>query len=246
MSSSVNEPFEPLAREPAYLKVFKAIEEKIVSNSLPDGAFLPIEAELCEQFHVTRSTVREGLRLLEQSGLIVRGSHKKFVVKRPSSSDVAAVASRSLALAGVTFSEVWDALSCYYPQAARIAAERLSTEKLNDLRKVRETLKSADVKDHEMTVALAVEFFQHIAHGLDNRVMLATLQSLNLMIGESLRKVIACTPQARKRILSAQLKLIDAFEARDEKLAESWMLKHIDDLKRGYHVAKVDLDKPIL
>ncbi|WP_419572449.1 GntR family transcriptional regulator, partial [Rheinheimera sp.] len=72
---------------------------------------MPIEAELCEQFQVTRSTVREGLRLLEQSGLIARGSHKKFIVKRPNASDVAVAASRSLALGGVTFNEVWETLA---------------------------------------------------------------------------------------------------------------------------------------
>ena len=103
--------FSPLDRQPAYLKVYRAIEQNIIDGVLADGESLPIEAELCEQFKVTRSTVREGLRLLEQSGLIERGARKKFLVKRPSSNDVAVAASRSLALGGVTFSEVWDALS---------------------------------------------------------------------------------------------------------------------------------------
>jgi DNA-binding FadR family transcriptional regulator len=111
---------------------------------------------------------------------------------------------------------------------------------------VRAALEAEPERDHEATVAGAVEFFQATAKGLDNRVMLAMLQSLNLMIGESLRHVIARAPKAKDRILNAQKKLIEAFDARDSDLAAEWMEKHIADLKRGYEVAKVDMDEAIL
>lgn len=238
--------FQPIERAPAYMKVFRAIEQRISDGSLKDGAHLPTEAALCAQFGVTRSTVREGLRLLEQTGLIVRGPAKKFFIRRPSSADIAAAASRSFALGGVTFSEVFDALATMYPEAARLAAKRLSKEKIAALRNVRAALEAAPDRDHEATVASAVEFFQQIARGLDNRVMLAMLQSLNLMIGESLRHVIARAPKAKDRILNAQKKLVEAFDARDPDLAAEWMAKHIADLKRGYEVAKVGMDEAIL
>ncbi len=238
--------FQPIERAPAYLKVFRAIEEKISDGSLKDGAHLPTEGELCAQFGVTRSTVREGLRLLEQTGLIVRGPAKKFFIKRPAAADIAAAASKSFALGGVTFSEVFDALATLYPEAARLAAKRLTKADIAEMKKAGDSLTSARDGDHEATVAGAVEFFQLIAKGLDNRVMLAMLQSLNLMIGESLRQVIAKAPRAKDRILNAQKKLIEAFEARNPDLAADWMAKHVADLKRGYDVAKVDLDAAIL
>lgn len=238
--------FQPIERAPAYMKVFRAIEKKISDGALKDGAHLPTEAELCAQFGVTRSTVREGLRLLEQTGLIVRGPAKKFFIKRPAASDIAAAASKSFALGGVTFSEVWDALATMYPEAARLAARRLSKAKIAELKLVGEGLKAARDSDHEATVEAAVEFFQQIAKGIDNRVMLAMLQSLNLMIGESLRQVISKAPKAKDRILNAQGKLVEAFERRDADLAADWMAKHIVDLKRGYDVAKVEMDAAIL
>jgi DNA-binding FadR family transcriptional regulator len=237
--------FKPLEREPAYLKVFRAIEARIADGTLEDGAHLPTEAELCEQFGVTRSTVREGLRLLEQTGLVQRAG-KKIIIKRPNSADIAAAASKSFAHGGVTFSEVWDALATLYPEAARLAAMRLSGDDIAELEKVRAGLEAARADDYEATVAAAVEFFQHIACGLDNRIMLAMLQSLNMMIGESLRQVIAGAPKAKDRIVNAQKKLLEAFEARDAELAANWMAKHIADLKRGYEVAKVDMDAAIL
>ena len=238
--------FSPLDREPAYMKVYRAIEQNIAEGVLADGEALPIEAELCEQFQVTRSTVREGLRLLQQSGLIARGARKKLLVRKPDSTDVALAASRSLALGGVTFNEVWDALSNYYPLAVRLATERLTTSRIDELAGVRATMAAAPESDEATTVACAEEFFHGIARGLDNKVMLAMLVSLNMMIGESLRLVIGRAPNARSRILTAQGHIIDGFRRRDGVFASQWMSRHIADLKRGYLVADVDMDQPIL
>jgi DNA-binding FadR family transcriptional regulator len=236
--------FKPLSREPVYLKVANAIEADILSGALPEGALLPTEGELCAQFAVTRSSVREGIRLLEQSGLVERGAAKRLVIRSPKMSEIAAAASRGLARGGATFREAWEALQTFYPQAARLAASRLDKATLAKLRGISETLDGQG--DADSTLKAAVEFFQHLAAGLDNRIMLAMLQSLNMMIGASLAQVIDETPKARSRIRAAQKEIIAALEARDGDKAAEWMAKHIDDLMRGYKVAKVDFDARIL
>ena len=43
-----------------------------------------------------------------------------------------------------------------------------------------------------------------------------------------------------------QVGIIAALEADDEEKAATWMTRHIDDLMRGYQVAKVDLNARIL
>ncbi len=236
--------FKPLDHEPVYMKVSRAIEEEIISGALPAGSLLPTEGELCEQFGVTRSSVREGIRLLQQSGLVERGAAKRLVVRAPKVSEIAATASRGLAHGGVTFREVWETLALFYPPAARAAAKNLSQQTIDALRDINQGLRAS--KDGDAAVEGAVAFFQAIAAGLNNRVMLAMLQSLNMMIGASLARVIGETPQAKKRIEEAQGKIIAALEAHDEDKAAEWMSRHIDDLMRGYKVAKVDLDARIL
>ena len=238
--------FEPLAREPAYLKVCRAIEEKIMVGQLADGASLPTEAELCEQFGVTRSTVREGIRMLEQTGLIVRGPAKRLFVSRPKTLDVAAATSRGLSLGGATFREVWEGLATIYPPAARMAAERLDSDKIKILRSIRDELAQRKNAETEAVVAGAVGFFHEIAGGLANRVMLAMLGSLNMMIEASVSRMIEKAPKARVRIVEAQGKIIDAIVAGDCEKAERWMRRHVDDIARGCEVAGIDLDAPVL
>ena len=127
-----------------------------------------------------------------------------------------------------------------------MAADRLDKEAIARLEEIRGEMGSAAKNDHDKTVECAVAFFQVIAEGLNNKVMLAMLASLNIMIGESLRQVVSKAPNARARILAAQENIIDGFVRGDKEQSEQWMAKHIADLRRGYLVAKVDMDQPIL
>ncbi len=238
--------FKPLTREPAYLKVCRAIEEKIVSGDLADGASLPTEAELCDQFAVTRSTVREGIRMLEQTGLIIRGPAKRLFVRRPGAHDVAAAASRGLFLGGSTFREVWESLTTIYPPSARLAAQRLDRTTIDKLHAINAELAGRSDRDTQAVVIGAVEFFHEIASGLNNRVMLAMLDSLNMTIEASLRRVIEKAPNARPRIVEAQQHIIAALEAKDGAETEKWMRRHTDDIARGCKVAGLDLDAPVV
>ena len=62
--------FEPVTTVRAYERVVEQVEQAILSGSLKAGDRLPSERELIAQFGVSRSTVREALRVLESSGLV--------------------------------------------------------------------------------------------------------------------------------------------------------------------------------
>ena len=238
--------FSAIRKEPAYMKVAKAIEADISARRLLPGDTLPTEGELSAQFGLNRSTVREGIRLLEQQGLLERGDGKRLIICQPDMGDVARRASRDLAFGGVTFREVWEALAMLQPAAARLAARRSDAEVIARLNEINEQLRAAKAKDHESTVRAAKAFFTVLAESLDNRVLEVTLHSMTRLIAASLMRVIDGAPRARSRIIEAQRQLIEALEATDEDAAELWMGRHISDLKRAYEVAKVDLDESVL
>jgi DNA-binding FadR family transcriptional regulator len=62
--------FEPVATVRAYERVVQQIEEAVFSGSLKAGERLPSERELMTQFAVSRSTIREALRVLQAADLI--------------------------------------------------------------------------------------------------------------------------------------------------------------------------------
>ncbi|MFC4007298.1 FadR/GntR family transcriptional regulator [Nonomuraea purpurea] len=62
--------FEPVRAVRAYERVVEQIEEAIEGGTLCPGQRLPSERELMVQFSVSRSTVREALRVLQARGLV--------------------------------------------------------------------------------------------------------------------------------------------------------------------------------
>ncbi|MEE3663286.1 GntR family transcriptional regulator [Brenneria sp. g21c3] len=59
-------------KESLYKRISRELVQNIASGQFPAGSLLPSELELCEQYQVSRHTVREALRELTEQGLILR------------------------------------------------------------------------------------------------------------------------------------------------------------------------------
>jgi DNA-binding FadR family transcriptional regulator len=92
-----------IERAAAYRLVYEMIEREILEGRMRVGDPLPAELQLAEQLGVNRSTVREGIRLLENSGLVARDGGKLPRISTPHYLDLASSASRALVLHSVTF-----------------------------------------------------------------------------------------------------------------------------------------------
>src|SRR4051812_28742507 len=66
-------PLTPFPRRPVRLAlpVIEALVDQIVSGELPAGSQLPSEPALCEIFGVSRITMREAVKSLEEKGLVL-------------------------------------------------------------------------------------------------------------------------------------------------------------------------------
>lgn len=92
--------FEPSARPPAYQVLAEELRGQILSGRLRPGERLPTEPQLCARSGVSRSTVREALRLLASQHLIVttRGVTGGSFVARPSPEQISATLSDAMHL----------------------------------------------------------------------------------------------------------------------------------------------------
>ncbi|WP_440896955.1 GntR family transcriptional regulator [Amphibacillus sp. Q70] len=69
---------------PRYLFVIEQIREKINKGELEPGQRLPSEMDFAKQLHVSRNTLREALRILEEENIIIRRHGiGTFVNKKP-------------------------------------------------------------------------------------------------------------------------------------------------------------------
>jgi GntR family transcriptional regulator len=67
---------------PFYFQLAELLEQEIASGRWAPGARIPSEPELCEQFGLSRTTIRQALARLEQRGLIQRLKGQGTFVQR--------------------------------------------------------------------------------------------------------------------------------------------------------------------
>jgi GntR family transcriptional regulator, transcriptional repressor for pyruvate dehydrogenase complex len=75
--------FEKLNVPSAYQVVSRELRRMILRRDLKTGEQLPTEAQLAEHFGVNRSTVREGIRQLENEGFVRRGAANGYALPSP-------------------------------------------------------------------------------------------------------------------------------------------------------------------
>jgi len=120
----------PSSRPPAYQLLADDLREQITSGQLRPGERLPTEPELCQRSGVSRSTVREALRLLASQHLIVttRGVTGGSYVAKPDAATLAESLSRGVSLlvssVPVGLSELLEVREMLEVPAAGLAARR--------------------------------------------------------------------------------------------------------------------------
>ena len=229
---------------PTYLVVADRIEREIMEGRLRPGDRLPTETALAEDLGVNRSTMREGLRILEQTGLVERRSGRRLYAASPGAARLGAPVSRALLLYRVTFEELYQLMHALEPRAALLAADCIDDAALDALEDNLTRTEAAAARGESIT-ALDVEFHGLVAGAMGNPAWtVARLPAANLLYPAS-DPMMRRLPQAAGRLIAAHRKILDALRARDGKTAETWMRRHIEDFKRGYAMAGFSFDQRV-
>lgn len=239
--------FQKLKVARAYEAVQQALEEAILSGALAPGEPLPTETELSEKFGVTRHTVREGMRALEQSGLVKRDAGRRLHVTRPKHDALATQHSRALVMQQVSFGEIWEVAMQLELLAMDLLAGQVDDALVEKLQA--NVAAMADALDKGETISdLDVEFHALLAHATGNRVLLMSREPVSLLFYPSLDRLFT-HPRTRerspRRILEAHREIVEALARRDQEGAKLWMERHMADFRRGYEHAGLPLDAPI-
>lgn len=235
--------FEKLRGVPAYRLVVDAIREDIRNGRIKHGERIPSETNLAAQLGVNRSTVREGMRLLEEAGFVVhRPGGKRRYAAEPlrSSAETAVEANIAPALRAVTFIEYWEIVMALEPTAAALAARRAVPA---DIAALAENLdRTREAVHAKLSVTqLDREFHHLVANAAHNRALLAAAYPLRRGIFYPALEVVMERLNADERMLVAHETIFDAVRLHDEARAREWMEKHIIDFRRGYELANLDV-----
>lgn len=230
-------------RPPAYRVLADRIATRILAGEIRPGDPLPTETALSQTYGVHRSTVREGIRLLEETGMLRRKSERRLEVAVPDGTRLAQRTAQALVLRGITVRTLYEANLAFDPVLARIAAASASSAQITRLCiNLRETQAAAG--DQVRLAALDAEFHSLVCEATNNEIFQIMRQPLHDLFLPMVSELVAAIDTSA-RMLAAHEHIVEAIGRRDGEEAALWAGRHIEDFRRGCVKAGLDFDRPV-
>lgn len=229
---------------PAFRTIAQDLERQILAGELPVGGSLPSELSLASHFGVSRSTIREAIRVMEQIGLIRREEGRnKLRITAPQAKEIGAQMKTAFLLQETTFEQLWEVMSALEPACAASAALKADDA---DLERIEDNIRrtQAVINDYEALVELDIEFHNLIAAATGNGALQLSRETVGELFYPAFAQVMARL-NAGERLLLAHRKIYEAISAGDDRQARLWMERHIGDFHRGCDLANLDFSAPI-
>lgn len=238
--------WQPLARSRTYELVLDQIEAQILSGSLSVGDRLPPERELATMLGVSRSAIREALRVLEAQGVLRRpqvgtGPESGSIIAGTPSIGLSKLLRLHVALANFPVNDVIEARTTLERASARLAAANATAE---DLARMRQSLDLMDAPEvtREQFNDLDTDFHVMLAQAAGNRLVADITIALRNAMHHTLLQAFAKLddwPAVATRLRAEHRAVYDAIAAGDPEVAANTVETHIRDFYRT-----VDLTGP--
>jgi DNA-binding FadR family transcriptional regulator len=203
------------------------IQEAIYRGDFVPGQRLPTERELLQQFGTSRATVREALRILEQSGLVrVRpGSGGGAYVAEPSHELISDSLRQLMQLNQFRVVELHQARVALEPGIALRAAQTATPEGVALLEEALDSARRL-VADGRDASSMSRRFHFLLAQATGNNLLLMLGRSL-LELAAAYDAARAWTTKGAQDVLADHAALLDAVRAHQPERARQLMQDHL-------------------
>ncbi|MDP4178382.1 MAG: FadR/GntR family transcriptional regulator [Bacillota bacterium] len=215
----------PIKSTKIYEKVMEEIKDLVKKGDLKKGDKLPSERDLSEQLQVSRTSVREALRILEMFGFIeVRHGEGNFINDNLENSFLEPLSVIFLLL-GSKSEEVLELRKIIEPETAALAAKNITNEQLIDLRKIEHEL--SNTEDNEIRISLDKRFHYKIAEASQNLLISTMMFSISSLIENYIENSKVHTFNKIKIDIQHK-EILKALEIHDSFAAASAVKKHLE------------------
>jgi len=207
-------------------KVANNVKNLIIDNELQPGDKLPNEIQLAKILNVSRSTVREAIKILVSRNILeIKRGKGTFVCEKPG------IATDPL---GVTFMNKKDLLLYLFetrliiePEIAALAAKRATEKNVKALEAAFVKMKNdiLEGKDHTET---DMDFHNIIAKSSQNPIIKRIVPIINDSIKEGYLET-KDIPESGEKVISYHEKVLEAIKNKDEKAARQYMKEHVEN-----------------
>ena len=205
------------------------IQELIDQGRLKHGDQLPPERELATIFKVSRHSVREAIRILEQKKVLrSRPGSGTYIILEDESSVVEFLA-RAINREKHTISEIFQFRELLEPQIAGLAAQNATEEDLSVLKGILEQQQN-EFENKTVSTDLDQNFHRALAKATGNSVLLQVTELLGHIFLKS-RHEYSQSPRRNQLSIKGHQEIINAVVKGNPTAAKKLMANHLKAIR---------------
>lgn len=228
----------PVQSERLYERIVEQIESAIVAGELNVGDKLPPERELATQFAVSRTAVREAVKILREKGFIeIRPGRGTFVTNTSPNSmrnSFDRIVKFGTPDGSANLVEVREILE---PEIAALAARRMTKDFIEDMQEAVDTMEGT--QDVEVFVEADLDFHLALAEATQNPIIPAMMDSIIDLLREH-RKRIGLTEGGLERGQFHHKQILAAVRRGDPDAAREAMKRHLKQVADDSSTTKTE------
>lgn len=205
-------------------KVAENIKNLIIDHELKPGDKLPNEIQLAGILNVSRSTIREAIKILVSKNILeIQRGKGTYVCEKPG------IATDPL---GVTFMNKKDLLLYLFetrliiePEIAALAAQRATKKNVEDLEKAFDKMKE-DILEGRNHTEKDMDFHDIIAKSSQNPIIQRIVPIINDCIKEGYYQT-KDIPESGEKVIVYHQKVLEAIKKKQPEQAKKYMKEHI-------------------
>lgn len=201
----------------------------IREGRLHPGDKLPPERELADVFEVSRTSVRDAIRVLEMMGMVEPRQGEGTVVRDLSPDSLATPISSLLVRSSQYLAELLDVRKMLEPPLAARAAKHASDEDIIRLGAILNH-QTEKVLGGGLAIEEDTEFHYTIATAARNSVVMRVVDVLMDLLRDSRERSLQVKGRLQKS-LAGHRRIYDAIRARNPHAAEEAMRQHLQEIE---------------
>jgi len=202
-------------------KIERKIEEAIRQKKLLPGTKLPSEKELCAQFAVSRTALREAFRRLSARGLIdIRKGSGMYITELKIEDAINSLhLFYDLRFNSDLILQIIEVRRLFEPEIARLAARNRTEDDIKKLQKNQNELERCNPNNTQLEVDVINRFHMNLAKSTGNPIVIISLEPVYSLLPRMRNLIYGNIEGEKEYTLKYQGELISALKSKDSNRA---------------------------
>lgn len=232
--------FNTISNRKIYEQVIDQIQQKILCGELKNGDKLPSERELSEQMNISRTSIREAIRVLESMGVVESIHGEGNFICSNSEKSLLQPLSMIFILNSGKYQDIFELRKILEIESTRLAALRANNDDCKKLQSIIEVMENEVESENrnDILVQLDKDFHSKVAQMSKNNLIESLYNTSSMLfekfIEDARVEIVKKDSKAEHLLLVQHRQICNAIIKKNVNLSAQRMEEHMNYIEKDY------------